>query len=100
MNPFERLRSVIPASTLIAYADQNLFENDEAGFMLEGLAINSLAPYDTSAKFTAISELLLHGCGSVTLYSAMVASIDGLYLRKKVGSVAYSVRFDDSRWAI
>lgn len=61
MNPFDRLRSVITASTLITYADHDLFENYEAGFMLKGLAVNSLALYDTSAKFTAISELLLHG---------------------------------------
>jgi hypothetical protein len=40
--------------------------------MLEGLAINSLALYDTSAKFTAISELLLHGYVSVTLYTVMI----------------------------
>jgi hypothetical protein len=72
MNPFERLRRVITASALITYADQDLFENYESGFMLEGLAINSFAFYDTSAKFTAISELLLHGYISVTLYTVMI----------------------------
>lgn len=72
MNPFERLRTVITASTLITYADQDLFENHEAGFMLEGFAINSLALYNTFAEFTAISELLLHGYVSVTLYTVMI----------------------------
>lgn len=71
MDAFERPCSVVAASALIADADGDLFENHEAGFVLKRFAIDSLGFHGAAAKLTAISELLVHGYASVTLYTVM-----------------------------
>ena len=61
MNTFEGIGCVIAASTLIAYADRDLFENHEASLMFECFAVNQFARHGAAAKLTDVSEKFFHG---------------------------------------
>jgi hypothetical protein len=69
---FEGVRRVIAVSALVADADRDLFENHEAGFVLERFAVNPFALHSAAAKLTAVSEEFLHGHGDLFPVSGAV----------------------------